>query len=99
MKQLKPIDCRSKIGIAISLIDTISLLCNQLGKMGEKVLSSKSVKEAIRDLQGDETASYALNKLSKTKEDEANAAMIHSIVNNLTPAQKMEISRMINEMV
>jgi|ERR1700677_428983 len=95
--RLKPIDCRSKTGIAISFIDTISLLCNQLGGMGEKVLSSKPVKEAIRDLQADETAWYALSKLSYTKGREAADRTIQEIVQKMTIAQKKRISKLIKE--
>lgn len=94
----KTIDCRSEIGKAISIVDTISLLCGQLGAMGEATLNNKAVKEAIRDLQGDEEASYALRKLSYTKESEATNEMISSIVENMSDRQRKKIKELIKKM-
>jgi hypothetical protein len=92
----KTIDCRSKIGVAISFVDTISVLCGQLGKMGEATLNSKAVKEAIRDLQGDELASYGLRKLSLTKEMEATNIFQEEVVKNMTEKDRKRISEIIN---
>jgi hypothetical protein len=97
-KTIKAVDCRSKAGKAISLIDTISILCSQLGSMRGKIFDDKSVKEAIRDLQGDEAAYYVINKLSLTKEKEATNILINEVVSNLTQKERNRIKRIMTKL-
>lgn len=59
-------DCRSSVGKAVSIIDTISVLC---GLLTTKDLKSKAAMAAIRDLQNDEQAEYIIKKLAISKEE------------------------------
>lgn len=55
-------DCRTPRGVSVALIDTINILCRELYKKKEN-MNSKAAKEAIKDLQEDEHASFILKKL------------------------------------
>lgn len=58
-------DCRTPRGTAVAMIDTINFLSRELYKKRAN-LGSKAVKEAIKDLQDDEHASYVLKLLTQT---------------------------------
>lgn len=97
MTKTKVIDRKSRIGKAVSLIDTISILCSQLGQMGEKTLTNKSVVQAIRDLQGDELASHVIGRLHKTRQREATEKFFHEAVSKLTPAERKRIGQLLKK--
>lgn len=55
-------DCREETGITVGLIDSIITQCRILRKRN---LSSKEVKEAIKDLIDDEDLKFILNNSEK----------------------------------
>src|SRR5580693_8205455 len=59
-------DCKSKVGKTVTIIDTIFFLCSLLRGRN---LKSKAVVAAIKDMQGDENASYIIRKFAFTEED------------------------------
>ena len=47
-------DCRTDVGIAVGIVDTIINQCRMLKRFPKKVVQSHAVREALKDLRDDE---------------------------------------------